>query len=98
MAKGAGEKSPVLYSAVNLRYIQNEDQHTRPRRLTKFVCKQGSPDNLVGTFIADLALQILSFRENIRKEKFYRCLEKYSDSRYNYHINLCVPEFAKGGN
>ena len=41
MAKGAGEKSPVLYSAVNLRYIQNEDQHTRPRRLTKFVCKQG---------------------------------------------------------
>ena len=54
--------------------------------------------NLMGTFIADLVLQILSFRENIRKEKFYRCLEKYSDSRYNYHINLCVPEFAKGGN
>lgn len=54
--------------------------------------------DLMGTFIADLVLQILSFRENIRKEKFYRCLEKYSDSRYNYHINLCVPEFAKGGN
>ena len=54
--------------------------------------------DLTGTFIADLVLQILSFRENIRKEKFYRCLEKYSDSRYNYHINLCVPEFAKGGN
>ena len=44
MAKGAGEKSPVLYSAVNLRYIQNEDQHTRPRRLTKFVCGTGQPD------------------------------------------------------